>query len=204
MIVDDVKRRVIIVAPCFLNFGLVACGFHNKAGIKYRINFLKKLLNLAEEHYIGLDTYYCSEFEILGLPRPPCARATYEERQKEVETYVRKTIEKIEKLLKNGFEILAIIGVEGSPCCGVTLTKLGKAWSKEDLEKFRKEYELGSDLPDKYYSQLSHRQPGMGVFMELLSKALDKLNKNYGQNIEILGWALNKEDEIIEKIKSKL
>ncbi len=197
---DEGKRKVLFIAPCILNPSLVACGFFTKKGFELRENFLKKLIAICSERMIGIEAYPCPEFLIQGFPRPAASKLFYEKYRRRIRRIARAFARKIRKYREMGIEVLGIICVDGSPVCGKDFTKLGKAWSREEIEKFKKSYKAGLDLSEEYYQKLEHKKRGSGVFIEELLKLIPKElhNRIIGVNYGDMDGTIRKVKEIIK------
>ncbi|NJE54167.1 hypothetical protein [Thermococcus sp. 21S9] len=107
--------NLLIVAPCLLSPFYVYRGPKEKEYLTARE--LRKLIGELGEEWQVL-AYPCPEFELIGWPRPPMGRESFErlgmrERVQVVADFIGRilTEEKPERVI--------FIGVKGSPTCGV-------------------------------------------------------------------------------------
>jgi len=135
-----------------------------------------QLLDLLSSRKIGVIQLPCPEFTFCGNPRPPRTRDEYSSLpgfQQHCARLADESAKYLKNLIKNAREpsvkILAIIGVERSPTCGVKCTPIGKGSEKRYEEK-------------------------EGIFIELLIKSLRKM----GLKIPAIGIDLNKPEEFNE------
>jgi len=112
-----------------------------------------EITELCKKHDVGIEQLPCPEFLYLGLPREPMTKDQY----KGVEGFVafckdlaENVANYIKKLKSSGFEIKGIVGIAGSPSCGITQTYIGP--SNEERKRVK----------------------GNGIFIEELEKALRK------------------------------
>jgi len=193
---DERDRRVIIVAPCLLNPSLVACGYYNSLSFEVRKKFIKKLIDICYKQMVSIDIYACPEYTVAKLPRPSASKGYYERFKIKIRKIARELVGKIKDYNSHGIKVLAIVGIEGSPCCGVNTTKYGRVWTKEDIRRFLDEYKIGKDLTEGWYKH-TYNDGGSGVFMECL---LEELKKN-NLHIPIFGFSNKSMQSLLTNIK---
>ncbi|HDD26638.1 MAG TPA: DUF523 domain-containing protein [Acidilobales archaeon] len=183
MIQDRRSKKVILVSHCLLNQNSVVYG------LAKRPSMVKELIDLLHELNIGIVQLPCPETLHLGLRRFWQVREQYDtqgfrELCREVLKYV---ITYVREYVVNGYEVVGIIGVTGSPSCGIHHTSSGD-WVGNPLN--------ATEL---------RRIRGMGVFMEELlntlraSGLISKLRR-----FRLLEFDYNKPQESLEKIKKEL
>lgn len=121
------KKTVVFVAHCLLNQYSRAIGVKNCYKEDDIVpGTVKPLVNLLNKYNVAIVQMPCPEVFYEGLIRRASGQTRYNtEKYKEVCRRIAKDIiYLIEQYYKNGYKIL-IIGVDGSPSCGVTLTALG-------------------------------------------------------------------------------
>ena len=151
---DNRSRKVILVAHCILNQNtkLDKCA-HYPGPIKEAAEMLLR-------SDIGIIQMPCPELLALGLDREVergtnptvesedtriATRMTEEKAQNVCREIANNIIFQLEEYRKQGFEIVGLVGINGSPTCGVETT-----WADN------KEYK------------------GPGIFIEVLAKELDE------------------------------
>ncbi len=152
MIGDSRSGRIVIVSHCLLNVHSLEDGLAMYRGVEEEV--VKLLINKG----VGIFQIPCPEMSIMGIFRLPMPREAYEhpkikERYRELAGNI---VRHIKWFKKKGYEIIAVLGAEGSPTCGVSL--VGR-W-KDPKKKGR--------FPDDV-----EFVKGMGIFMEELKKLLD-------------------------------
>jgi len=172
------KLRILVLSHCILN---QATRWWQKGkplskNLGINIDFLRLLSDLR----IGVIQMPCPEFTFRGNPRPPRTRDEYLNLPGFLEHCMRladETAKSLKNFVDNACEpsikILAIIGVERSPTCGVKNTPVGTGM-------------------DKRYENRK------GIFIELLLKSLRKLNLE----IPVVGIDLNKPEEFFNIVQS--
>jgi len=144
--------------------------------------FIVKFLERLKPLGIGLYQLPCPEFGFLGNPRKPMTKEEYMSlpgftdhcrklAEKAVEDLTAFTRFSVDPKLR----VLAVIGVEGSPTCGVYTTSKRTA--------------VGSI-----------RIPGKGIFIEMLEKML----KAKGLDVAFYGLDLKQQDETVARIVKAL
>jgi len=137
---DQRSKKLIFVAHCVLN---------QNARIKkcaYWRTGMKPVMRFLEEHDIAVVQMPCPELIFLGLGRKGQIYKQLADQQvrKGLRDIARDVCYQISEYRKHGFGVLSVVGIDGSPCCGVT-----KTW--DDYEK-----------------------PGTGKFMIELKDELEK------------------------------
>jgi predicted secreted protein len=129
---DDCRgKKIVFLVHCVLNQNakLDRCAHHQGAIIK--------LVNVLLERGIGIVQLDCPEVLYLGLDRgaAPASissvesedtriaeRMTEHKAQGVVDKIARNAVQQIVDYQKNGFVVLGLIGINGSPTCGVETT----------------------------------------------------------------------------------
>ena len=173
------ELRVIVLSHCILNRS--TRWWQNGKSTRNNRGLTIQILNLLSRLEIGVIQLPCPEFTFCGNPRPPRTRDEYASLPgfqqhcanlaDEASRYLRDLIEKAQK---PPIRILAIVGVERSPTCGVKCTPIGKGGSKRYIEE-------------------------KGIFIEMLMERLEE----EGLKIPVVGVDLDKPEEFI-KIIDKL
>lgn len=115
---DQRSKKVIFVAHCILN---------QNARIKkyaYWPTGIKPVMQFFEEHDIGVVQMPCPELMFLGLDRKGQIYKQLSEPtiRKGLRDIAKDVCFQILQYRKHDFRVLAVIGIDGSPCCGVAKT----------------------------------------------------------------------------------
>jgi len=179
-LISGIKElNVIVLAHCILNQS-TRWWTHEKPlrdkGVVW------KVLETLAKFRIGILQMPCPEFTFCGNPRPPRTKKEYEsipgfkDHCEILAAAVAKDLREIVSLSREPkIRILAIVGVERSPTCGVRKTPI----SKKSNESF-------------LYA------PTKGLFLEILDRKLNDL----GMNIRFIGLDLNKPENFVIAIKN--
>jgi len=121
-------KRIIVVHHCLLNQNTRAKGLAKREWVVEEIM----------ENYKGRGIYQipCPELRFLGAEREPLTKTDYDVPAfREICRRIAKEVaEDLKRFVEAGYEIEAILGVEGSPSCGVTLTHITQNGEDKEVE----------------------------------------------------------------------
>ena len=118
-------NRTVLVCHCILNQSTRAWW---KTGGASRVDgLMEDVILLLARYSVGVIQMDCPEYSLYGNPRPPRSKDGYDipafrERCSEIATRAVDTIEGMESNEDYHTRVLAVIGMEGSPSCGVERT----------------------------------------------------------------------------------
>ena len=162
------KKKIIFVSHCVLNTASKVVRYIEKEINEEEIA-RKKFLWEAIEKDIYLIQLPCPEFNLYGSNRWGHTKDQFqnsffrEHSRKMLEPYILQMKEYIKEDEK--FDVLGIIGIEGSPSCGVNITCCGR-WGGE----FSGREDIGEVIKGIYIREEK------GVFMEVLEKMMSESN----------------------------
>jgi predicted secreted protein len=119
------------------------------------------IVKIVLEQGVGFVQLRCPETRLHGVERLPMPKDTYD-KPKIRENYRKQAEEEVLQLkefVKKGAKIVAIVGAEASPSCGVHY-----------VAKWR----LGVDPKDRKWPETVDFIPGRGVYLEELEKLLNE------------------------------
>jgi len=154
-VADTRSGRLVIVSHCIVNVHSLEEDLAIYPGLE------KEVVELLVAKGVGLYQIPCPEVELSGIFRKALPKDSYE--HPKIRIFYRNLAENISKTLKwyvkKGYEIVAVIGAEASPSCGIDC--IGR-WKKDAKGKrvFPRDVEFVS---------------GRGVFMEEFEVALGKI-----------------------------
>lgn len=149
------SKRVLAVCHCLLNsnakvYPLAAC-----PGVQ--LEALRPYLDAG----VGLVQLPCPETALLGLNRWGMTREQYDQPalRRAMRDMLQPSLDQLEAFTRAGYEIVGLVGVDGSPNCGVRVTCEGFQGGEPGAPEV--------DLP----GQLGclRAVPGQGVFMQALT-----------------------------------
>ncbi len=122
---EDESERVVLVSHCILNQSTRARW--PGGGARRDTGILRDVLEMLMAEGIGVVQMDCPEFSLFGNPRRPRTKEGYDTPEfKEICSQIAgRTCDRIiafQKTGPKGVEVVAVLGVEGSPSCGVRRT----------------------------------------------------------------------------------
>lgn len=151
------SRRVVLLAHCHLNANTKVHGLADYEGA--RVDVLGPLL----EQGIGIVQLPCPECTFLGLNRWGMTREQYDHRayREHCARILQPVLLTLVELAADGCSLEAVIGVDGSPSCGVNRTCVGYAGGEIEALAAIGEVPQARDAEQA------------GVFMEVLKSLLE-------------------------------
>ena len=151
---DNRSSRIILLAHCLLNQNSVVIGKARRKGV------VEELLQLIMKEGIGIVQLPCPETYFYGLRRFWGVREQFD--NPGFRNYCGKLAQEMKDLvteyLRNDYEVLGVVGIKGSPSCGVSESGSSESW-------------MGPPHEAKEYTKVGKE----GIFMEELSKKLEGL-----------------------------
>lgn len=170
----DMKRskKIVVISHCLLNVNAKV------EGLAVERACAKKLIQYLIENDYGMIQLPCAEMDMCGINRWGQVKSqldhpNYRRRCREL---MQPVVCQIEDYISNGYQIEAVIGVDGSPTCGVNRTCIGE-WRGEIGEQYHTMEKAAS----------GRMSPEAGVMMEVLREMLRD------SNISIPFYALDEE-----------
>jgi len=116
---DKRSGKLILVAHCILNQN------SKVLGLARRPSMIKELVELLKENDFGIIQMPCPELTFAGLLRTSQTKEQYDTPmfRRHCQKIARELADQIQQYVKNGIKVSAIIGVEGSPSCGIELSQ---------------------------------------------------------------------------------
>ena len=153
------SKKIAIISHCIINQNSVVKGEYKDINIFFP--FIKKLF----EENIGILQLPCPETEYYGLRRLGHVKEQFDNcgYRKYVEKIVNSFVDIIKEYINNGYEIVGIYGIAGSPSCGVNLT-CSANWEGE-ISLYKDKEDIVSRV--KMINE-------SGIFMEIFKSILDK------------------------------
>lgn len=153
------SKKIAIISHCIINQNSVVKGEYKDINIFFP--FIKKLF----EENIGILQLPCPETECYGLRRWGHVKEQFDNcgYRKYVEKIINSFVDIIKEYINNGYEIVGIYGIAGSPSCGVNLT-CSANWEGE-ISLYKDKEDIVSRV--KMINE-------SGIFMEIFKSILDK------------------------------
>lgn len=151
------SREIVVLAHCHLNVNTKVHGLADYAGARGEV-----VLPLVQQG-VGMVQLPCPEATFLGMKRWGMSVEQYDTPayRRHCRDILAPVIDALTALVKDGCVIQSVLGVDGSPSCGVDETCTG--YCGGEIEQI---VEGVAPVPRAV------RRPGRGIFMEELEAAL--------------------------------
>ncbi|MCT8978572.1 hypothetical protein N4T77_18440 [Clostridium sp. CX1] len=168
-------KKIVIVSHCILNVNSKVEGCCEFGQVSS--NFIKYLI----DNDYGIIQMPCPETTIYGIKRWGHVKEQFDTPyyRKHCRGIFEPILEQIEDYINNGYKIKALIGINGSPSCGHSLTCSSNSWGGE--------FASSADTDEKISNLKCITSPG--IFIEEIEKML----KDRGIEIELA--AVDEENE---------
>lgn len=113
------NKKVVFISHCILNQNTVVYPLARAKGP------YKDIVEVLLQEEIGIHQLPCPEFRYLGLKRKPMTKEEYDtlEFRNLCKNIAEDTLKIMEEYLRNGYDILGLIGINDSPTCSLMNTK---------------------------------------------------------------------------------
>lgn len=165
-------RKIILVSHCILNSNSKVEGLSQYEGI------FKEIVDMLHDKGIGIIQLPCPEMIIYGIKRWGHVKEQFDTLfyRENCRKMLKPIICQVKSYIDAGYEIVGVIGIDGSPSCGVNFTCSG------DWEGTPSKGDIDHKIKDLKEAE------GFGVFMEELKKYLEEYD------IEIPFTGINEND----------
>ena len=121
MIQDKRSRKIVVVAHCILNQN------SRVLGIAYYPGMINEIVDVLRKYEVGVVQMPCPELVCAGLLRGSQTKEQYDTPafRRHCRQIASGIVDQVQEYSKNGFKVLAVLGVNGSPTCGVDETSTG-------------------------------------------------------------------------------
>lgn len=179
------KKEMVILCHCILNGNAKVEGISSYSGA------IESVVSFFIQKGVGIIQLPCPEMTMYGIRRWGHVKEQFDTPyfRRHCKEIFQPYLEQIKDYTKNGYTILGLIGLEGSPSCGVSETCAGY-WGGEIMD--------ASNIQNKMNTLKMVQDPG--VFIEEIKKEL----LSEGINIPLIGINEMKPDNSFEKIKNIL
>ncbi len=153
---DRRSNKIAVVCHCILNVHSLEDGLAEYAGVEEEV--VEALLDKG----FGIVQLRCPEIRLHGIERLPMPKDTYDKPAIR-ESYSAQAEEEalqLREFVKKGAEVVAVVGAEASPSCGVSIVGRWKEGTRAGTRRFPDDV----DFID-----------GRGVYMEELEKRLEMM-----------------------------
>lgn len=174
---DKRSKKVIFVSSCLLNTNNKVKGLARYPGM------CKEVFDTLYDNDLGIQQMDCPETLFLGIQRWWHTKNLYDSRgfRNHCRGIAERQVDYMEEYKRQGYKIAAVLGCDGSPTCGVSITAWDDNWG-------------GSPVELSFNDAIIE---GRGVYMEELKAAIED------RNIEVppfYGLALDDESADMDSI----
>ncbi len=179
------KKKIILVCHCVLNSNSKVEGLSQYEGV------FKEYVNIIANKGIGIIQLPCPEMIMYGIKRWGHVKEQFDNLfyRQECRRILEPIIQQIRNYVDFGYEIVGVVGIDGSPSCGVNFTCSGNFGGEI----------VDSCQIDNILNTLKEVN-GPGVFIEELKKYLQEIN------LEIPFISINEKDvyRSLDEIANKI
>lgn len=179
------KKKIILVCHCVLNSNSKVEGLSQYEGV------FKEYVNIIANKGIGIIQLPCPEMIMYGIKRWGHVKEQFDNLfyRQECRRILEPIIQQIRNYVDFGYEIVGVVGIDGSPSCGVNFTCSGNFGGEI----------VDSCQIDNILDSLKEVN-GSGVFIEELKKYLQEIN------LEIPFISINEKDvyRSLDEIANKI
>lgn len=147
------SNKIAVFCHCMLNVHSLEENLAEYPGLE------EDIIKIALDQGVGFVQLRCPDTRLHGIERLPMPKDSYD-KPKIRENYRQQAeseIAQLKEFVKNGAEIVAIIGAEASPSCGI---------------HYVAKWKQGIDKKDRKWPDTVDFVEGRGVFMEELEKQM--------------------------------
>ena len=152
------SKKIVLLSHCILNANSKVVGLSHYSGS------LKEVINPYIQNGTGIIQLPCPEMTFLGIKRWGMTREQYDTPtyRNHCKKLLIPIVNQIQDYLLSGYTIEKIIGVDGSPTCGVNNTCIG--YSGGELNQPENQHQIAQEVP------------GKGIMIETLEELLREKN----------------------------
>ena len=175
---DDVRsKKVVFVASCLMNTNNKVKGLARYPGL------CKEVFDTLYENDLGIQQMDCPETLFIGIQRWWYTKNLYDSRgfRDHCRSLAERVVTYMEEYKREGYKVVAILGCDGSPTCGVSITSWSDEWG-------------GSPVDLDYNKAIIE---GEGVYFEELKAAITERGLDVPS---LYGLALDDESADMETI----
>ncbi|KMT22252.1 CD3072 family TudS-related putative desulfidase [Clostridium cylindrosporum] len=178
-------RKIILLCHCILN-----CN-SKVEGLSTFKSMIKNLVDILHSEDVGVIQLPCPEMHVYGIKRWGHVKDQFDTPffREQCRIILEPTVNQVKNYMDNGYDVLGVVGIDGSPSCGVNLTYRGNFGGEFScIENYKECIDTLKMVNEE------------GVFIEELKSILNE------KGLDIPFVALLEDDMVrsIEDIKNKL
>lgn len=119
-------KNIILLSHCLLNP-------HSQVRAEKERESMEPLLTWLTKNKIGIIQMACPETEVCGLRRWGHVREQFDNinYRKACRSMVSQKADEVSEYINNGCRLLAVVGIDGSPSCGINFSCSSEDWGGE-------------------------------------------------------------------------
>ncbi|TFH15659.1 DUF523 domain-containing protein [Candidatus Bathyarchaeota archaeon] len=148
------SNKIAVFCHCMLNVHSLENNLAEYPGLE------EDIVQTAIKQGVGFVQLQCPETRLHGIERQPMPKDSYDKPhiKENYRNQAKAEVKQLKEFVKNGAEIVAVIGAEASPSCGIHYVARWKP---------------GTDPKDRKWPDTVDFVEGRGVYMEELESLLD-------------------------------
>ncbi len=181
------SNKIVVFCHCMLNVHSLEEGLAEYPGLE------EDIVQAAVLQGVGFVQLRCPETRLHGIERQPMPKDNYDKPhiRENYREQARAEVMQLKEFVKNGAEIVAVIGAEASPSCGIDYVARWKP---------------GTEQEDRRWPDTVEFIEGRGVYMEELESLLES-EGIHPEWIGVPGFSMKKAfpemfQETLQKIES--
>ncbi|MBD3170981.1 DUF523 domain-containing protein [Candidatus Bathyarchaeota archaeon] len=148
------SNKIVVFCHCMLNVHSLEDNLAEYPGLE------EDIVQKAIKQGVGFVQLRCPETRLHGIERQPMPKDSYDKPRirENYRSQAKAEVEQLKEFVKNGAEIIAVIGAEASPSCGIDYVARWKP---------------GTDPKDRKWPDTVDFVEGRGVYMEEFMSLLE-------------------------------
>lgn len=112
---DERSGKLVVLAHCILNQNSRVLGIAHYPAV------IEEVVDLLKTHNVGILQMRCPELTYAGAKRPRKTKEEYDtsDYRQHCKQIAGSTVDQIEEFVKNGIEVVAVLGIKNSPSCDI-------------------------------------------------------------------------------------
>ena len=156
-------KEIVVVSHCVLNSNAKVEGLSEYSGV------LSEVVDIIVQRGAGIIQLPCPEMFIYGIKRWGHVKEQFDTPhfRNQCKELINPIVQQLVNYKNNGYDIIGLIGIDGSPSCGVNKTCSGD-WGGEFMENGGMSYKAMEKIQNFKFAD------GPGVLMEEIKEEFHK------------------------------
>lgn len=179
-------KKIVVLSHCIINAN------SKVEGLSTYSSAVKSMVNFFMDSGVGMMQLPCPEMEIYGIKRWGHVKEQFDTDhfRKTSREMLKSTVGQLQNYIRNGYEVIGLVGIDGSPSCGVEKTCSSRIWGGETSDK------------EEFWKRIQSVEivNGRGVFIEEFLKLADES----GIDVELFSLDESNISESVESLIKKI